>query len=275
MRTLLAMMALPLLFAQDEKRPQFEVASIKPSAPDERFIRVRGAPGGRVDINNVTLKFLIQYAWGVQPFQISGGATWSDSLHYDISAKAESDPKGDEMLLMLRALLEDRFQLKIHRETKEAPIYALVLARKDGKLGPGLTLAQDGGCVKIDPSKPPEPPPPGTPRPNYCGGQMMSPKSLKAVSVPVANILAILARTLGRTVVDQTGLKGNYDISLEWSPDEAQLAMLPPDLPRPPVDASGPSIFTAIQEQLGLKLESQKGPVEMLAIDRAEKPSEN
>jgi uncharacterized protein (TIGR03435 family) len=269
MRTLLAMMALPLM-AQ-----QFEVASIKPSAPDAVGIRVRFLPGGRVEINNMTLNSLIQFAWGVQSFQISGGAPWIDSLHYDISAKAEGEPRGNERELMLRALMEERFQLKIHRETKEAPTYALVPARKDGKLGAGLTLAQDGDCVKVDPTRPAEPPAPGAPRPRYCGSQMMSPKSVTTVSIPVASIVPMLSRLLGRSVVDKTGLTGNYDINLEWAPDEAQLALLPPDLPRPAVDASGPSIFTAIQEQLGLKLESQKGPVEMLVIDRVEKLSEN
>ena len=105
----------------------------------------------------------------------------------------------------------------------------------------------------------------------------MRPGELHASSVPIAQIAPVLARFLGRTVVDKSGLTAKYDISLQWTPDDMQLAqLLPPDAPRPaPSDAGGPSIFTAIQEQLGLKLESQKGPVETIVIDRAEKPSEN
>ncbi len=108
-----------------------------------------------------------------------------------------------------------------------------------------------------------------------CGQQMMSPRSMTAVAVPIPNIIPMLARMLGRTIVDRTGLTGKYDISMEWAPDESMLMMLPPDAPRPASDGSGPSIFTALQEQLGLKLESQKGPVEVFVIERAEKPSEN
>jgi uncharacterized protein (TIGR03435 family) len=268
-------MLLALIF-QDAQKPQFEVASIKPAAPDARGMWIRNSPGGRVNITNMTLKELIVIAWRIQPYQISGGPAWLDSLHYDISAKAEDNPKGDERQLMLQALLEDRFQLTIRRETKDLPIYALVLARKDGKLGPKLTEVAEGGCLKFDPANPEAPREPGAAAPRYCGNLMMSPRSLTGVSVPVSNIIPMLARMLGRTIVDKTGLTANYDISVEWAPDEAQMAMLPPDAPRPPAsDGAGPSIFTALQEQLGLKLESQKGPVEVFVIERAEKPSEN
>jgi uncharacterized protein (TIGR03435 family) len=177
---------------------------------------------------------------------------------------------------MLQALLADRFQLTLHRETKELPIYALVMARKDGKLGPRLTESKEGGCTMPDPTKPPPPPEPGKPATLGCGGMMMSPRRLTASSVPLANLAPTLSRMLGRTVVDKTGLAGKFDISLEWTPDETQAIQLPPDAPKPlPSDGSGPSIFTALQEQLGLKLESQKGPVEIFVIERAEKPSEN
>ncbi|MGA3185964.1 MAG: TIGR03435 family protein [Bryobacteraceae bacterium] len=270
MYTLLA--ALLILTAQDAKRPEFEVASIKPSAPDARGMWIRNSPGGRVNITNMTLKELIVIAWRIQPYQISGGPPWLDSLHYDISAKAENTLKQGEFPLLLQSLLEDRFQLTIRRETKELPIYALVLARKDGKLGPKLTESTESGCTTPDPTKPPAPPEPGQ---RYCGNMMMSPRSLTAVSLPVADIIPMLARTLGRTIVDKTGLTGKFDIGLEWTPDENQLSMMPADAPRPPVDSAGPSIFTALQEQLGLKLESQKGPVEIFVIDRAEKPSAN
>jgi uncharacterized protein (TIGR03435 family) len=262
--------------AQNDTHPEFEVASIKPAAPDQAGMHIRTAPGGRLNINNMPLKEMIVMAWRVQPFQISGGPAWLNSARFDISAKSEKIPKQGEMPRMLQALLADRFQLKIHRETKELPIYALVVARKDGKLGPGLTESKEGGCMPPDPSKPPPPPEPGKPRTLGCGGIMMSPRQLTAARIPVANLTPELSRILGRTVVDKTGLTGNFDISLQWTPDDNEAMQLPPDAPRPPPsDATGPSLFTALQEQLGLKLESQKGPVEIFVIDSAEKPSEN
>jgi len=257
-------------------QPQFEVASVKPSAPDARGSRIRNTPGGRVDVSNFPLKELIVFAWRIQPYQISGGPPWMASDRYDISAKAENVPKEGELQLMLQALLADRFHLVTHRETREMPVYALVLARKDGRLGSNLTESKEGGCTTPDRTQPPPPQEPGKPPVQYCGQQMMGMGTLNATSVPISNIVPILARLLGRTVIDKTGLAGKYDLKLEWTPDDSQMIRKSPDAPAPPPpDNQGPSIFTAIQEQLGLKLESQKGPVEMLVIDRAEKPTEN
>ena len=261
--------------ANAQAKPQFEVASIKPSAPDARGMFIRPGPGGGVSITNMTLKEMIVLAWRVQSFQISAGPAWIDSVHYDVTAKPESRPAPLEIPLMLQALLEERFQLAIRRETKELPIYALVLARKDGKLGSGLKESKEGGCTPPDPNKPPPPLKPGE-RPNLgCGGAMMGLRSYKGVRVPVANLAPGLSRLLGRTVVDKTGLTGNFDIDVEWTPDETQALQPTPGIPAPPTSVAGPSIFTAFQEQLGLKLESQKGPVEILVIERAEKPSDN
>jgi uncharacterized protein (TIGR03435 family) len=271
-----ALLLTMLMLVQDDKKPQFEVASIKPAAPDARGMYIRTAPGGRVNVTNMTLKEMIVLSYRIQPFQISGGPAWLDSVHYDISAKPENAPKPGEVPLMLQALLADRFQLVVRRETKEMPVYALVLARKDGKLGPKLIEAKEGGCETPDPTKPPTPREPGAAPPHFCGQQMMSPRSLTTVASPIANIIPMLARMLGRTVVDKTGLTGKYDVNVEWAPDEAQMAAMSLDGPKPPPDAaSGPSIFTALQEQLGLKLESQKGPVEMFVVEKAEKPTEN
>jgi uncharacterized protein (TIGR03435 family) len=256
---------------------EFEVASIKPAAPDARGMFIRPGPGGGVSITNMTLKEMIVLAWRVQPYQISGGPPWLDTIHYDVTAKPEAKPQQAEIPLMLQALLEDRFQLALHRETKELPVYALVVARKDGKLGPSLTESKEGGCTQFDPSKPPPPIKPGERPALGCGGMMMGPGRLTAVGIPVANVVPGLSRLLGRTVVDKTGLTGKFDINLEWSPDDPAVQMpLPPGAPPPaPAGNGGPSIFTAFQEQLGLKLDSQKGPVEILVIERAEKPSEN
>jgi uncharacterized protein (TIGR03435 family) len=271
MSTFRAFVALLVLIFQ----PQFEVASIKPAAPDAQGMWIRPSPGGRLTITNMSLKELIVFAWRVQPYQVSGGPQWIDSARFDIVAKSENNATGDERQFMLRSLLADRFQLVTHSETKELPIYALVLARKDGKLGPNLTEAKEGGCTKPDFTQPPAPPEPGKPPTLNCGQQMMSLRSLTAVAAPISQIVPMLARMLGRTIIDKTGVTGKYDIRLEWTPDESQTATLPPDAPKPAADSAGPSIFTALQEQLGLKLESQKGPVEVLVIDRAEKPTEN
>ena len=248
----------------------FEVTSVKPAAPDARGTFVRTTAGGMVTVSNMPLKELMVLAWRIQPYQISGGPPWIASERFDISAKPEHTPNDGELQLMLQGMLADRFQLITHRETRELTVYALVLARKDGKLGPKLTEAKEGGCTMPDFTRPPAQPPV-----RNCGQQMMSPRSLSAVAAPISQIVPALARMLGRTVIDKTGLIGKYDISLEWTPDESQMAMLPPDAPKPTSDGAGPSIFTAIQEQLGLKLEAQKGPVEILVIDRVEKPSEN
>jgi len=267
----------PGLFGQDTAppKPQFEVASIKPAAPDQRGTFIRLAPGGRLNVTNMPVKEMIAIAWRIQPFQISGSPGWLDSARFDISAKPEDGAKQSEAPAMLQALLADRFQLTFHRETKELPIYALVVA-KEGKLGPKLTEAKEGGCTPFDPTKPPPPPDRSKPPVMGCGGMMMGPDRMTALSVPIANLIPMLSRILGRTVIDKTGLTAKYDINMEWTPDESQAIRFPPDGPRPPPsDPSGPTIFTALQEQLGLKLESQKGPVEMFVIDHVERPSEN
>jgi uncharacterized protein (TIGR03435 family) len=256
--------------------PQFEVASIKPSAPGQPGTFIRMAPGGRLNINNMPLKEMIVIAWRIQPFQILGGPAWMDSAHYDISAKPEDASKRSDVPLMLQALLADRFQLKFHRETKELSVYALVLSNKDGKLGPGLTQTKEGSCTPIDPTKPPPAPEPGKLPALGCGGMQMGPATVKGAGIPIANLIPMLSRILGRTVIDKTELKGNFDISMQWTPDESQVPQFQPDGPKPPPsDTTGPTIFTALQEQLGLKLESQKGPVDMFVIEHVEKPSEN
>jgi uncharacterized protein (TIGR03435 family) len=271
-----ALLAMPLiLLAQEQKHLEFEVASIKPAAPDARGRSIRPSPGGRVNIGNMPLKEMITLAWRIQPYQIVGGPPWFDSAGFDISAKAADTLKDGELQLMLQSLLENRFQLAHHMETRDLPIYALVMARKDGRLGPKLTEAKEGGCTMPDPSAPPSPPVPGQPLPRNCGQMQAGLRNIRAVGIQISLLVPMLSRLLGRTVVDKTGLAGKYDLDVQWTFDEAIVLQLPPDAPKPVSDGSGPSIFTALQEQLGLKLESQKGPVEVFVVDRAEKPSEN
>jgi uncharacterized protein (TIGR03435 family) len=263
------------------ERLTFDAASIKPAKPGTMGSFVRNQPGGRFSVMNMSVKMLMTTAFNVQPFQIVGGPSWLESDRYDIEAKPESgapeDEPGkpptdmrkqmDEQRLRLQSLLEDRCKLTIHRETKELPVYALVVAKD----GPKLKQAQ----VEMTPAGPKM--------------QMrMGFGQLTGQATPLSILAQTLSRQLGRVVLDRTGLKGNYDFDLKWTPDAGQMGAMggPPmgpggpggpggrDMPPPP-DPNGPTVFTAVQEQLGLKLESQKGPVEVIVIDHVEKPSEN
>lgn len=258
--------------AQTDGRLQFEVASIKPAAPDARGMYTLPGPGGGISFTNMTLKELIAWAWRIQPFQISG-PSWIDSIHYDVIAKPESKPQRSEIAEMVKALLKDRFQLTSHIETKELSVYALVLASRDGKLGPGLTEAKAGSCTQPDPAAPPGP---AAPQSLSCGQFLMNSTRFAAVSIPISRMTPMLSRTLGRTVLDKTGLSGNFDVTVEWAPEQNPGLQLSADAPALTVQNSDrPSIFTAFQEQLGLKLESAKGPVEIFVVDGVSKPSEN
>ena len=265
----------------------FEVASIKPSAGDGRQVGIGVLPGGRYRATGVTARMLIQQAYDIRDFQISGGPGWLASDRYDINAKAETpNLTRDTIKVLLQSLLAERFNLVVHRETKELPIYALVV----GKDGPKLHKSEIQPDLQNSgtPPKAPQPDDPG-PLARTVQGSGTPPKGtmmrmgrgqLSAQMSPLAGLAAQLAASLGRPVVDKTGLTGYFDFNLEWTPDETQgSGMLfgekPPLDSAPPVGSSGPSIFTALQEQLGLKLESQKGPVEVLVIDRIEKPTEN
>ncbi len=266
----------------------FEVASIKPSAAERGKVGIRIAPGGRFTASGLTAKMLIQQAYDIKDFQISGGPGWLSSERYDIVAKAESSANREQLKLMLQSLLAERFKLEVHRETKELPVYSLVVAKNGPKL-------QKSEYQPPDPESGPPPKPTGEgPGPlaraaagesvsRSTGGPMMrmGRGQVNAQMAQISMLANVLSMQLGRPVIDKTGLKGAYDFKLEWTPDESQRAFGLGEGDRPageaaaPPDSSGPSIFTALQEQLGLKLESQKGPVEILVIDGIEKPSEN
>lgn len=175
---------------------------------------------------------------------------------------------------MLQALLADRFELQIHREMKVLPIYALVLARKDGRLGPRLVESKTGGCTAFDPKNPPPPPEPGKDPVLPCGGVRMGPDTLRAARIQVGDSTQNFSRMLGRTVVDKTGLTGKYDIRMDWTPEESQPSQMPGAPPSAPSEPGGPSIFTTMQEQLGLKFEARKA-IETIVIDRVERPGAN
>jgi uncharacterized protein (TIGR03435 family) len=261
-------------------RPKFEVASIKPS-PETRFMSVRPLPGRMTA--NATLRLLMQNAYGVQSFQILEGPAWINSEYYDIDAKTDGNVTRAQTFLMLQSLLEDRFGLKIHRETRDLPAYALVTAKGGLKLPP----SKEGGCVAsaqegLLSAAGGRVPPPGTgpPAATPCGALrvMLDVGGARMLggSVPIPEFARTLSMMLGRAVIDKTGLTGLYDVKLDFVPDEATAALPPP----PPeaataLDSKNPSILTALQEQLGLRLESTKGPVEVLVVDHAERPSTN
>jgi bla regulator protein BlaR1 len=275
--------SLPLLtvawmFGQSSKPPlTFEVASIKRSAQYDGRTLIQVQPAGGLRTSGATLRYLVTLAYGVRPFQISGGLGWIDSDRFDIVAKPErgaaSDNAADDlrnmtdsqretaqeqMRLRLQALLADRFQLVIHRETKEGAVYALVVGKSGAKLKPADGREETG-----------------------FRGLRIGAGQLTGSVASLEMLVTALSNQLGRPGLDWTGLKGNFDFKLEWTPDAAQTAVAGggPTLPSAgspaAPDPGGPSLFTAIQEQLGLRLESQKGPVETIVIDRVERPSDN
>jgi len=262
-------LAAAVALAQPAATPKFDVASIKPAAGDPCMC-INTMPGGRVRATSMTLKFLIQMVYHIQDFQVSGGPPWFSSLQYDIDAKSDAPVKDNEVSLMLQQLLADRFQLIFHREARELPVYALVLARKDGKLGTGMVESKEGGCTPPDPTKPAD----SSGRPN-CGQGWGSARSLRSTSVPASYLATSLSRVLRTPVIDETGLTGKYDITVDWTPDDRIAFSLPPDAAKAAAERGLPDLFGALQQQLGLKLRSQKGSVEVFVIDHAEKPSEN
>jgi uncharacterized protein (TIGR03435 family) len=252
-------------------RPEFEAASIKPNTSGARGIMIRPV-GGRFTATNITLRMLILYAYKVRNFELSGGPGWIDSDRYDITAKAEDGRSAEDQLqLMTQRLLEDRFELVVHRETKEMPVYVLL----SGKNGPKLPEANQKGCSALDPNSPP-PWSPGQAPP--CGAFRMGPNHIEGWKIDMPLFVGALSDIVGRPVMDKTGFTGTFDVHLEFTPEGTAFAGglpgMPGGLPQG-IDTSGPSIFTAAQERLGLKLESQKAPAEILVIDHAEKPSEN
>jgi uncharacterized protein (TIGR03435 family) len=249
---------------------EFEVVSIKANRsgnPGSIF----GPPrGDRVSYTNVTLKTLIRIAYRVQDFLISGGPGWLSSERYDVNAKFENPGiTPPQLQQMLQSMLEKRFTLVVHRETKEMPIYALVKSREDGKLGPRLRDSSNQSC-----SSPPssgEGKPGQLPEPT-CGQIVYDWGQMKGIRTDLSALSAVLSGIVSRTVVDHTGLNGDFDLNLEWAPDDLTTAN-GADAAAPA--AGVPSISTALQEQLGLKLNSQKGPVEVLVVDKAGKAAES
>jgi uncharacterized protein (TIGR03435 family) len=285
---LVSILSTSLLAAQSpDTRPHFEGVSIKLSA-------AAGKPSSswnarELRTRNTTLRTLIQMAYQVRDFQITGGPAWLNSEQYDVATTSSAIPEGlttkesrlklmEEMHLMLRSLLEDKFKLKIHRETKELPVYALMVA----KGGPKMSRSKETGCAGFDWSR--NDPQAGQEPAVHCAARETGPNirlnhTLDAEGIRISaqssgtalpaffspDLTTFLSNHMDRFVIDKTGLSGLFDFHLEWNvPATAD--------PTSSDEFTNPSLFTAVQEQLGLRLESTQGPVEVLVIDHAEKP---
>jgi uncharacterized protein (TIGR03435 family) len=276
--------------------PRFEVASVKKSAPNSvPMSRFGLQPGGRFTVTGMPVSSLITIAYGIQRYQLIGGPSWMNSDRFDINAMAEDVPPQpaqpgvpSRMQLLMRSLLKERFALVVHNETRELPLSYLVMAREDRKLGEQLrpsavdcralfaARAKEAkeAAAKGTPGTPPAftPPKPGeVPQCGTFGGF----GRLAGGGMPMSNLANVLSSLLNRPVYDRTDLTGSFDFQIEYTPDQMpQLspgATLPPGLTLPSPD--GPSLNTALAEQLGLKLEATRGPVEVLVIDSVEQPT--
>jgi uncharacterized protein (TIGR03435 family) len=283
--------------------PTFEVAAIKLCNSGEvRKSANKAGPGrsgansspDRLSINCQTVRNFVRTAYVLDgrfnPFldiPIEGGPAWIDSERYQIVAKAEGTPGQETMSgAMLRALLEDRFKMKVHRETREVPVYALTVA----KGGPKLQRAQEGSCATLDLSNGPAAPDPSKKPLIFCaaahGGRSGPNFKLEVLGATLDQFSRAIGATwvgLDRIVINKTGIKGTFDFHMEFAPGDETPELKTWLAAGPQTDGSptssdpsgGPSIFTAIQKQLGLKLESAKGPREFIVIDRVERPPEN
>jgi uncharacterized protein (TIGR03435 family) len=276
MKWIVGILAATLALAQSPKPPAFEVVAVKLANS------VRGgigaAPGGRFSGNGITVVALMAFAYEVREEQISGGPKWLATDPYDIVGKADAPVTSpDQMRQLFQSLLADRFQLVFHEETRELPVYALTVAKGGSK----MQQTPEGSCQAIDFNHPPPRPARGAPR--LCGAlsrsmgnatrQTMDGTGI-GISKPAGGTVGLtdqLSEILGRTVIDKTGLTGIFDFHLEWTPDAVTAAPSSPGQ----LDPTGPSILAALQEQLGLKLVADKGPVRILAIDRVARPADN
>jgi uncharacterized protein (TIGR03435 family) len=266
----------------DAKPPAFEVASIKPHKSGDQASSIMVQPGGRYTATNATLRLLVRTAYGAHDDQIVGGPNWTSSERFDVIGKAEGNPPTttfrDQARLMLRQLLADRFKLGLHHETRDISVYALVIAKRDGKLGPQLRPANAADCRA---TKAPNPAASTASNPNTpgfiefdslpCSAGFSRQGHLAARTTIFSTFVTGLSNWTDRLVFDHTGLAGTFDWDLQWRPEP-----LTGDLPNATSDRSfdaGVSLVTALQEQLGLKLESTKGPVDVLVIDHVEQPT--
>jgi uncharacterized protein (TIGR03435 family) len=267
----------PLLaVGQEPSAPVFfEVAAVKPNNSGQTAAQIEEPPGGRYIATNASLRILILRAYGIQDNQLAGAPDWTRTERFDINAKLAEEPPAvppgqlGARRFALRSLLAERFKLLVHPETRQVPMYALVMARPDGKPGPMLTPAS-GACSPENAEARIAAAQGGKPPSGICGSRFTSGR----IQIG-GRALSELARGLsgspdiGRTVIDRTGLTGNWDLELTFTPD--CLPERSPGQEPLAIEPNGPSLFTALQEQLGLKLELIRGSMDVLVVDRVER----
>jgi uncharacterized protein (TIGR03435 family) len=248
------------------------VASVKPNTSDSGSSFTRRLPGGTFLASNMAVRDLVAFAYGLQPFQVEGLPEWAQRRRFDITMKAEENVGPVAIgptqigLRLARAVLAERFAFQSRRETRERPAFALVRASPNGPLGPRIRQSPtDCAALAAEAGKTGAPWPPRRADGRLLCGLNTTGLTLTAGGYPMAEFQKYLTGQTQRVVIDRTGLTGTWDFDLTFAPAETALAAA----------ADTPSIFTALQEQLGLKLDSQKGPVSVLVIDRAEHPDEN
>jgi uncharacterized protein (TIGR03435 family) len=230
----------------------------------------RSSSHGQFSLVMVTLKGLVLAAYDVNDFQVIGGPAWMDINGYDVVAKAGRDATYSQMKPMLQSLLADRFKLKLHRETRELPVYELSVA----KGGPKIVPAKQGGCIQPDLGAPP--PPLGS---KGCGGVVRRFNELTSYATSMPEFVGYLAALMGRPVIDKTGFKASFDVDLKFDPCSIPGGLGGASAPNGGGGcadfSSYPSVPASLQKQLGLRLQSARGPVEVLVVDHAEKPTAN
>jgi uncharacterized protein (TIGR03435 family) len=270
--------AVAIVAPAQEKDASFEVASVKANKSGDSNGNLRMLPGGRVNASNMPVRPIITFAYQVAQYQLLGGPGWLTTDRYDLVAKMEGDADPtfvpgastpNPMQLALRHLLEERFKLKVHRETREMDIYALVLAKPGGTPGPNLKPTTQDCAAAAAAARQGGPPPSGAaPGQPFCGIQG-GPGRLRFGGLPVSAFAQAFSGPAGRMVVERTGLTGSWDFELTFAPEGRGG---PGGADGAAADPNAPSFFTAVQEQLGLRLEPTKGPVEVVIIDGIEKP---
>jgi uncharacterized protein (TIGR03435 family) len=252
--------------------PQFEVATVRLNKSGELQTRFNAPPGtGNLAITNMMLRGLIQTAYQLHPYQLVDIPGWVQSTRVDIVAKADPSASFDQLREMLKPLLAERFNLRVHPEQREMDVLALVLARKDGRLGPRLKRSAANCAADANtPRNQLAAPRPDAPR---CGMLPGGPGRLLASGLDLRALSALVGVAIGQAVVNQTGLEGGFDIDLQYTPERfaaTALGVRPgADAPQG-IDPNGPSIYAALDDQLGLKLERTRAPVDVLVIDHIE-----
>ena len=277
------------MLAQSPARPDtegFDVVSIKPFDESGGPMRISMTPG-RYDVAGMPLQLVLGQALTVPVDRIIGLPDWINTARYTIAAKVPDGPAppARAIMVMLANLLKDRFKLATHRETRELPVYNLVFARNDKRFGPAFketsTECRAAIAARLDELRRGGPVP-TAPASSNCPSALINPGIASFKGVEMAVIATTLTQSVGRPVIDKTGLTGYYDYTLKWTPQPGSGSpapfglpdgVLPAAPPSLPADPDSPNLFTAVQEQLGLKLEAGRGPVDVIVIDRLEKPT--